>query len=86
MSYPEQLKYKQNKAKRYLKRFGKILPIIGMDNPYHYRNKVQAAFYTSRNGKIISGVTSRAVTTSSESTAAKLRTSLPTKLSSACES
>ena len=56
MSYPEQLKYKQNKAERYLKRFGKILPIIGMDNPYHYRNKVQAAFYTSRNGKIISGV------------------------------
>ena len=27
-----------------------------MDTPYHYRNKVQAAFRTDRNGKIISGV------------------------------
>ena len=27
-----------------------------MDEPYHYRNKVQAAFATARNGKIISGV------------------------------
>lgn len=31
-------------------------PIIGMNNPYHYRNKVQAAFRTDRRGKIISGV------------------------------
>jgi 23S rRNA (uracil1939-C5)-methyltransferase len=27
-----------------------------MENPYHYRNKVQAAFCTDRKGKIISGV------------------------------
>ncbi len=27
-----------------------------MDNPYHYRNKVQAAFGRTKNGKIISGV------------------------------
>ena len=56
MSYPEQLRYKQNKAERYLKRFGRVLPIIGMENPYHYRNKVQAAFRTDRNGRIQSGV------------------------------
>ena len=56
MSYPEQLAFKQNKVDRYLKKFKKPLPIIGMDDPYHYRNKVQAAFYTNRNGKIISGV------------------------------
>lgn len=56
MSYPEQLKYKQNKVNRFLKPFGKPLPIIGMDDPYHYRNKVQAAFYTNRQGRIISGV------------------------------
>ena len=32
-------------------------PIIGMENPYHYRNKVQAAFsYDKRRGKIVSGV------------------------------
>ena len=36
--------------------FGKAAPIIGMDKPCHYRNKVQAAFYTNRSGKIISGV------------------------------
>ena len=27
-----------------------------MENPFHYRNKVQAAFRTDRNGRIISGV------------------------------
>ena len=56
MRYSEQLAYKQNKVNRFLKKFAKPLPIIGMDNPYHYRNKVQAAFYTNRRGRIISGV------------------------------
>lgn len=56
LSYPEQLKFKQNKVERLLRKFCKVEPIIGMENPYHYRNKVQAAFYTDRRGKIISGV------------------------------
>ena len=56
LSYGEQLKIKQAKVERMLKRFCKVHPIIGMENPYHYRNKVQAAFYTNRQGKIISGV------------------------------
>lgn len=56
LSYPEQLKFKQNKVERLLKEFCKVEPIIGMENPYHYRNKVQAAFYTNKSGKIISGV------------------------------
>ena len=56
MSYPEQLKYKQFKVEKLLKKFCKVEPIIGMKNPYHYRNKVQAAFYTDKKGKIISGV------------------------------
>lgn len=56
MTYEEQLKYKQNKVDRLLKKFRRPLPIKGMDNPYHYRNKVQAAFRTQRNGKIVSGV------------------------------
>ncbi|MBR1483302.1 MAG: 23S rRNA (uracil(1939)-C(5))-methyltransferase RlmD [Ruminococcus sp.] len=55
-AYPDQLGYKQNKVERLLRRFGKVAPIIGMDNPCHYRNKVQAAFYTNRSGRIISGV------------------------------
>lgn len=56
LSYSEQLKFKQNKVERLLKKFCKVEPIIGMENPYHYRNKVQAAFYTNKSGKIISGV------------------------------
>ena len=56
LSYPEQLRFKQNKVVRLLKGFGRVEPIIGMDDPYHYRNKVQAAFFTNRQGKIVSGV------------------------------
>jgi 23S rRNA (uracil1939-C5)-methyltransferase len=56
LSYAEQLGFKQRKTERLLGGFGRVEPIIGMDEPYHYRNKVQAAFATARNGKIISGV------------------------------
>lgn len=55
-AFPNQLQFKQRKTERLLHRFGKVSPIIGMDHPCHYRNKVQAAFYTNRSGKIISGV------------------------------
>lgn len=56
MSYPQQLSFKQAKCIKLLKKFGFVEEIIGMENPYHYRNKVQAAFGTTRGGKIISGV------------------------------
>ena len=56
LNYKEQLRFKQNKVVKLLKSFGRVEQIIGMDNPYHYRNKVQAAFFTDRNGKIKSGV------------------------------
>ena len=56
LSYAEQLGFKQRKTERLLGEFAHVEPIIGMDEPYHYRNKVQAAFATARNGKIISGV------------------------------
>ena len=56
LSYAEQHGFKQRKTERLLGEFGRVEPIIGMDEPYHYRNKVQAAFATARNGKIISGV------------------------------
>ena len=56
LSYPEQLKLKQSVVERLLKKFCRVEKIIGMDHPYHYRNKVQAAFYTNKQGKIISGV------------------------------
>ncbi len=56
MSYSEQLSYKQAKVIRLLGKFCRVNEIIGMDNPYNYRNKVQAAFGITRGGKIISGV------------------------------
>ena len=56
LSYEKQLEFKQNKVEKLLERFCRVNPIVGMENPYHYRNKVQAAFRTDRNGKIISGV------------------------------
>ncbi len=55
MTYAEQLSFKQVKAIRSLGKFCHVEEIIGMENPFHYRNKVQAAF-GYRNGRIISGV------------------------------
>ena len=54
--YEEQLKKKQAAVRRLLEPFGKTGPIIGMDNPYHYRNKVHAVFDRLKNGTVISGV------------------------------
>ncbi len=56
MTYERQLKWKQARVEILLRGFGKVDRIIGMENPYHYRNKVQAAFGRTRSGKIISGV------------------------------
>ena len=55
LSYEEQLLHKQRTAVRLLGRFGRVEDIIGMENPYHYRNKAQYAFkYVS--GKTLCGV------------------------------
>jgi 23S rRNA (uracil1939-C5)-methyltransferase len=56
MSYEKQLNFKQAKVIKLLGKFCHVDEIIGMDSPYHYRNKVQAAFGTTRSGMIISGV------------------------------
>ncbi len=56
MTYDRQLRWKQARCEILLKKFGKVSKIIGMENPYHYRNKVQAAFGRTKSGKIISGV------------------------------
>lgn len=57
MSYERQLIWKQDRCQKLLGSFGKVQPILGMEHPYHYRNKVQAAFaWDRRGGKIISGV------------------------------
>ena len=56
MDYQRQLNFKQAKAVSALGKFHKVNKIIGMKNPYNYRNKVQAAFGLTRGGKIVSGV------------------------------
>lgn len=56
MSYERQLAFKQAKVIKLLGKYCHVDNIIGMENPYNYRNKVQAAFGTTRGGKIISGV------------------------------
>ncbi|MFI3177429.1 MAG: 23S rRNA (uracil(1939)-C(5))-methyltransferase RlmD [Eubacteriales bacterium] len=64
MSYEQQLTYKQNKVKNHLVRIGKFLedeieqlmePIIGMEEPYRYRNKAQFPIGKSKDGRIIAG-------------------------------
>ena len=56
LTYAEQLKFKQSKVVKLLGSFHRVNSIIGMENPFHYRNKVQAAFGRTRGGEIISGV------------------------------
>lgn len=55
LTYPEQLKMKQARLVSLLGKFGHVNNIIGMDEPTHYRNKMQAAF-GYRDGKVISGI------------------------------
>ncbi len=56
LSYPEQLRFKQAKVVKLLGGFHRVNSIIGMEYPFHYRNKVQSAFGRTRGGEIISGV------------------------------
>ena len=55
ISYDKQLKLKQEYVEGLLKSFGKIKPIIGMNNPLNYRNKVQVSFGYDDNHKVICG-------------------------------
>ena len=54
--YPEQLRQKQKKLQKLLGDYCPVDPIIGMEQPLHYRNKVHAAFGINRRGEIISGI------------------------------
>ena len=44
MDYQKQLNLKQARMNQLLGRFGKVEEILGMKDPYHYRNKVNASF------------------------------------------
>ena len=60
MSYESQLKFKENKVYNNLRRIGgftdiPFLPIMGMDEPWRYRNKAQFPFGRNKNGEIVTG-------------------------------
>lgn len=60
LSYEQQLKFKQKKVQNNLERIGDFSnipmePIMGMEEPYHYRNKAQFPVGTDKNGAVITG-------------------------------
>lgn len=55
ISYQEQLKKKQKLEERLLGKYSKVSPIIGMEHPFYYRNKVHRVFDRDRRGNSISG-------------------------------
>ena len=56
MSYEEQLAWKKEELKKLLKGLCPVEGILGMKEPFHYRNKVHAVFDRDRKGNIISGI------------------------------
>lgn len=56
MSYEEQLKWKQKQVSKLLSGFCKVNPIAGMEEPWHYRNKVHAVVDRDRKGNLITGI------------------------------
>ncbi|MBO5567393.1 MAG: 23S rRNA (uracil(1939)-C(5))-methyltransferase RlmD [Clostridia bacterium] len=56
LPYSAQLREKQAFVESLLSPFGHVSPIRGMENPFHYRNKVHAVFATDKSGNPISGI------------------------------
>ena len=56
LSYEEQLAKKEQFLKKTLKGIVPVKGMVGMENPYHYRNKVNSAFARKKDGTIISGI------------------------------
>lgn len=64
MSYEQQLRFKQNKVRNNLIRIGgfapelideRMEPIVGMEEPFHYRNKAQYPIGTDKEGNPVAG-------------------------------
>lgn len=56
VTYEKQLSEKQKAVCQLMQPFCKTAEITGMQDPYHYRNKVHAVFARKKDGTIISGV------------------------------
>lgn len=54
--YEQQLAIKEKQVRILMKDICRVSPIIGMEHPYHYRNKVHAVFDRLRDGTVISGI------------------------------
>ena len=59
INYKTQLEYKTKRVKEALMRIGgiktNVLPCIGMNNPYYYRNKIQMPYGKDRKGNVVYG-------------------------------
>jgi 23S rRNA (uracil1939-C5)-methyltransferase len=60
VSYEQQLAFKEKKVRDHLERIGGFTdlpmePILGMENPFHYRNKAQFPVGTNKDGKLVTG-------------------------------
>ena len=60
VSYEEQKAFKEKKLRGHLERIGgfkelPMEPLIGMDEPYHYRNKAQFPVGRNKEGRIVTG-------------------------------
>ena len=64
LSYEKQLEFKQRKIRNNLIRIGgfspeyideRIDPIVGMEEPFHYRNKAQYPVGTDKDGNVVTG-------------------------------
>ena len=56
LDYEAQLKQKEDTVRGLLGRFGTVNPICGMQEPYHYRNKVISTFAPGPGGSLTSGI------------------------------
>lgn len=54
--YPEQLRQKQARVEALLGEFGPVSPILGMEHPWHYRNKAISTFCTGPGRRLDSGI------------------------------
>ena len=55
LPYAEQIALKQKRLEKLLGKYGKIQPVIAMEDPLHYRNKVHAVFGRDGRGRIVCG-------------------------------
>jgi len=60
LSYEKQLEFKERKVRNNLERIGGFTeipmePIVGMEEPFHYRNKAQFPVGTDKDGHIVTG-------------------------------